>query len=270
MSTFIVLFFLLLSLEAQPRRQISDRVNDISAETASERWAKFMMSKQADNFYFCFELKHLPKRAKASTYLGEMLAKRINHTYHTRLCFADSQGNRYDYLFILEELSGKSQVYSYDFETNATRQLNPEDLLQPLAKGLIYTPLDVLMDYKYWEAKYQRAGRISQAVYFFKLKSPYAWLGDVEIALSREFNSPEQTQFFSPKGELLRTFSLGSVKKIDDYWIVKTAEIKDEVSGDKDKFSITAANLKESLDANLFKKESLGKDIERILLEDIR
>ncbi len=270
MGTFIVLFFLHFNLSAQPRRPVTNQVVEISEENAAERWLSFVMSKQADNFFFSFELKHIPRRDKEFSYFGDMLAKRIEEKYYTRLRFKSPDEKVYDYLFVVNEDTAKSEAFRYNANTRSVEKLEGDALLKPLAEGLIYTPFDLLMNYKYWDWKYLKAGRIAQAVYFFKLSSPYDWLGDIEIALTREFNSPVQTQFFRKDGKLLRTFLLGSVKKINDYWIVKTAEIKDEVSKDKDKLIIQAANLKEVLDENLFKQESLGKGIDRILLEDIR
>ena len=87
-------------------------------------------------------------------------------------------------------------------------------------------------------------------------------LPDVKIALSREFIHPVLTQVLDENGMPLRSFSLGSVKKIGDYWIMKNAEIRDEISRDRDKFSIIRASLNENIDDNIFKPENLGKQID--------
>ena len=60
----------------------------------------------------------------------------------------------------------------------------------------------------------------------------------------------------------LRRFSLGSVKKIINCLFMKNAEIRDEISRDRDRFSIIRASLNENIDDNIFKPENLGKQID--------
>ena len=138
-------------------------------------------------------------------------------------------------------------------------ELPPTEWSKPLAEGFLYSPFDLLMPYKFWKPAYEGAGRIGQAVHFFRLAphdSAAAGQNSVRLALSREFSSPVQAQILSSDSRPLKTLKLASVKKIDSRWIMREAELRDESSRDKDILRFESANLRDSLPKSIFDTQS--------------
>jgi len=266
MSALGVLIFVSEHCFGQRNLRPNDRVAPLPAQAAQERWQEFFNSRQAENYFFEFELIHLPRKSESTSYKGFLLGKYFDGNYHTRLILSDEKSNE-DFLMIYSE-DGAHKVYKFDKESNTSKLLEKNEWTNPFIKELISSPFDVFMPYKSWESLYSGSGRIGQAVYFFTLKSPSEDLPNVKIALSREFNHPVQSEFF--KNNIVeKTVSLSSVKKIGSYWIMKDVEIKDNLSKDKDKMKVVAVNLESFLNKKLFTPDSLGNDIEKPLLERI-
>jgi len=260
MSTLGVLIFVFNLSHAQRTLRTNDRVAPLPSEAAKERWQEFFNSRQSENYFFEFDLVHIPRKSESTTYKGFLLGKYFDGNYHTRLILSDEKSNE-DFLMIYSN-RGEHKVYKFDKEINAPRLLEKSEWTNSFIKELISSPFEVFMPYKSWESFYTGAGRIGQAVYFYTLKSPSEDLPNVRIALSREFNHPVQSEFLK-ENIAQKTVSLSSVKKVGDYWIMKDVEIKDNISKDKDKMIVVAANLEDILDKKLFTPENLGKAIEQ-------
>ncbi len=258
MGVFLTLIFVCTqALEALPSASLNPKVQKISAESAAQRWATFSQSVQAKTFVFDFKLTHYPRQAEEMEYFGTMYGREISGQTLIRLTLKGG-GKTCDYLFLRD---GANNICAYKFADNALAKIPESALNSPIKSGLIYTYFDILTPYKFWEGEYIEPVRIGQAAYLFLAKSPKKGvLPDVKIALSREFNHPVLTQILDESGIVQRSFTLGSVKKIGDYWIMKNAEIRDEISRDRDKFSIIRAALNENLDDSIFKPENLGKE----------
>ncbi len=260
MGVFLTLIFVCTqTVAALPSASLNPKVQKISGENASQRWATFSQSVQAKTFVFDFKLTHYPRQAEEVEYFGTMYGKETSGKTLIRLTLKGG-GKMCDYLFIRKNAR---DIFAYKFENNSLKKIPESELNSPIKNGLIYTYFDILTPYKFWESEYLEPVRIGQAAYLFLAKSPKKKvLPDVKIALSREFNHPVLTQVLDENGMPQRSFTLGSVKKIGDYWIMKNAEIRDEISRDRDKFSIIRASLNENIDDNIFKPENLGKQID--------
>ena len=135
-------------------------------------------------------------------------------------------------------------------------EIEKKDWAKPICGGLIYSPIEIMMPYKFWNAQYEGPGRIGQAVHFFILTPPKGervdGISKVRLALTREFNSPAQMEFFDENGKLSKTMALGSVRKIDGLWIMLEASVRQESTRDKDKLRFDAAKMRADLDKKIF------------------
>ena len=239
--------------DAQIRRGF-DKVPEITEAQADEVWNTFRGAKLAGDYVFEFEITHSPRRGEDVAYVGEMYGTERGDKKLTRIRVKKSDESEADYRdFILENSPTIQKVWAV--KDGKFALVSPSEWTKPLVDGLIFSPFDLLMPYVNWSHKYARAGRVGQAVYFFDLPAPDNFddnVSKVELAITREFNSPAQTRVFARDGKTLKTVLLGSVKKVDGVWIVLELSARDEISRDKDKLKFRTANLRTVVDSAVF------------------
>lgn len=265
MGAIIALIFV-SEVPAQIRRG-NERVVELSPSEAQDMWNAFKHMKISGDYAMGFTITHSPRHGDNEEYVGEIFGGERNGDTVTRIRVkkaGDKSAKVSD--FILVNSPRNSSVWKV--ENGKFSLLDKSEWLKPMVEGLIFSPFDILMPYINWRHKYAGAGRIGQAVYFFDL-SPDNDIGDkisnVKIAVTREFNSPAQTQIFDAKGGILKTVTLGSVKKTDGLWIVLELSARDEASRDKDKLRFRAAKLNTVIDSAVF--DTARKPVEPPRLE---
>ncbi len=248
LSTLVVLFFF-TSVYAQPSRtgRTADRVVPLSQQESAERWLEFTSSKLATDFCMDFTIRHIPRRGAETLYKGTIWGTEINGVSTMRLRLS-KDGNEEFGDYILK--SSKNFDSITKFENGEAIKLDYSAYHKPLLDGLIYTPFDLLMQYRYWKnVEYKGADRIGQAVHYFDISAPkefaekFPQINVVRIALSREFNHPVQTEFFDSQKNLVKTSTLSSVKKVGDFWIARQIDLRNDITRDKDRLTFIAARL---------------------------
>ena len=251
LSTFFVLIFLIQTNVCDAQSIKRPRFNvgiNLSPEAAQERWQEFSNSKLGGDYCMLFEIKHRPRKSEETKYIGYMMGIERNGTVYTRIRVAPASTPTKIQEYILKNSPSVSEVWK--FENTKFVQVPSKDWQQPMCDGLLYSPFDIPMPYKYWQSKYVGVDRVGQAVHLYDLTSPEFPSKTVRIALSRDFNAPSQIQIFGK--DCYKTANLGSVKKVDGLWIMREASIKDENSKDKDILRFTAACFKTNLPLAFF------------------
>ena len=264
MGALVALIFVSGS-NAQPRRE-HDKVVPLDAEESRERWTEFATSHTVD-YCMDFTITHYPRRGRETVFDGEIFAIERGNTALTRIRIKPRKAEGISD-FIFKNSPKESKIWK--LEDGKFRELGESEWFAPMVDGLIYSPFDLLLSYKFWTYSYAGPGRIGQAVHFFDLQAPHAVsdkVSKVRVALSREFNAPVQTETFNAKGEPAKTLSLGSVKKVDDVWIMLKAEVRDEATRDKDKLQFTAAKLNAEISPETFDVSDGSKMVEKPRLE---
>ena len=250
-AVFALIF--LPEASAQIRRD-NDKVAEISVEEAAKRWRDFSGSKIAGDYCMTFTIAHRPRKGDETRYEGEIFGTVRGGATLTRIRVKSLGAPDSEYAdFILANSPRGSSVFRA--ESGKFVKVPEADWFKPLFAGLVYSPFDLLMPYVNWGAAYVGAQRMGQAVYVYDLATPANFskeISKVRAAITREFNSPAQTQIFSTGGDSLKTVSLGSVKKVDGLWIMYEAEARDDVSRDKDKLRFREAKLNAVLDGSIF------------------
>lgn len=222
---------------AQPRGAFRDRIQPLTSEQTDARWGEFLKFNIATTYRLKFSLTHSPRKGDDVEYEGEAYGKPLSpggFKMRISLWRKTERGKVYDY--ILQSTQKESAVWKAG-ANGKFAELPESQWSEPLAPEIIFSAFDFVTPFKSWNAKYTRAGRIGQIVYFFELAAPQKFadkIGRVEVALSGDFNVAVETRTFAPNGARQKTFSLKSVGKIDGFWVMKEAQIRDEATRNKD------------------------------------
>lgn len=251
-------------LSAQTRR-LENKVAPLSRQEANQRWTEFSIESRMADYCMSFTLEHIPRKGAETKRKGFIFGKQLGNTAFTRIVFdADSGGKE----FLLENSPDNQRVWK--FENGKLEEIKKSDWTKPFFNGCIYAPFDLLVPYRNWPVSYAGPDRIGQAVHYFDARSESFPDFKVRVALTREFNSPAQTQILGPNDEPIKTLSLGSIKKIDNVWLMLELSMRDESSRDKDKLIFTRGNLTIKNPAEIFRPESLGKMLDIPKLKNFR
>ncbi len=280
MGALWALIFVCVS-DAQIRRW-DTRVVPLESDDAEKRWNEFKAASTVD-YCMDFRLEHAPRRGESSYYSGTIYSLNKGHELLTRILIWKSDGDAKAEPsskpladFLLKDSPYGCEVWKY--ANGAAVKLDKPDWRKPMVEGLLYSPFEIISPYKRWEARYFGPGRIGQAVHYFDLRAPADFLKQagegvgfdkIRVALSREFNAPVCVEAYGPYNRLLKTLSLGSVKKIDGVWIVSKLELRDDLNRSKDILRFTAAKMKPALPESIFTPQALGKIPEKPLLEEL-
>lgn len=251
---FVPIFAGLPDASAQVRRGF-EKVVPLTQSEAAEMWNAFKRAKIAGSYAMRFTLTHSPRRGENTEYDGEIFGTERNGKTLTRIRLKKAQDADFAD-FILSNSPESPKVWRKN-AGGKFAEIPESEWLKPLLDGAVFSPFDLLMPYVNWTPKYAGAGRIGQAVHFFELETPKGFadtIDKVDVAITREFNSPAQTRVFAKGGA--KTVSLGSVKKADGLWIVLELSARDEASRDKDKLRFRAAKFRADLPSSVFDPES--------------
>lgn len=244
---------------AAPRGGAStDSVRKLTSDEAAQMWSEFSRAAIAGDYCMNFSLSHRPRKGEETRLRGEIFGTKTPDGFDkTRIrifgkpdaansgapreCIAD---------YILVNDPNNPQVFK--FADGKFSPLPRGEWNKPFADGIIYSPFDIMMPYKFWSSRYDGAGRIGQAVHYFLLTPAGSNSAAVRLALSREFSSPVQVQTLAADGGSVKTLNLASVKKIGSRWIMREIQLRDDKSRDKDILRFDAANFDDRLSPETF------------------
>ncbi len=263
-GTLAVLFFFPVGNGfCAPRGGVSaDRVARIPDSDAMQMWDKFVRTNPAGGYCMDFEISHLPRRGEKTVYIGSLWGGTYKGANVLRIVLQkESDGKYSDYLAVSRP---DSSCEIFKFEGGKAVAVQSSNISDPLIEGLIFSPMDLSMPYRYWPgAKYVGPERIGQAVHLFDVPAPENYSGGkfafVRTALGRDFGSPVQVQTLDKNLNPLKTMSVSAIKKMDGLWFASKFEVRDETSRDKDVLKITkaAVNLDFSSKDGIFDRQTI-------------
>lgn len=264
-ALFALIFVSAPSVWAQRTSRTHDKVHEISDDDARERWLKFASSGIDCDYRMAFKIRHSPRKGESSNHVGEIYGMRFGSEERMRIIIKDPVTSKYGNLveFLIINSPIKKEIWKFG---NKLEKIPESEWGAPILGGLIISPFDLMMPYKNWAAKYDGAGRIGQAVYFYILKpteNETCGIEKIRVALTREFNSPAQVVAYlkdAPNAPA-KSLTLGAVKKIDGYWSVLEFDMRNEITRDKDTLRFTAAKMRAEFSSEIFQPENLGRAI---------
>jgi hypothetical protein len=219
----------------------------------------------AGDYYLEFELRTLPRRGEEKTFQGRMWGSRNADGTITRVILADAARKEQRLL-----VQNGPQPAVWRVTEGRVTQLEPAALFDPVIPGVNLTTFDLQMPFLYWPSvtleKITRSFRGRPAhVFLFKPPATFAAanprLGAVRAYLDTQYNAPTQIETIDRDARVTKTLTLLDLKKLNEQWIPKSFEVRDETSRDKTRLTISAAALGLSLPSAVFAPAGLIEDV---------
>ena len=248
----------------QPENPLRDRfMEDIDPEEGERKLRAFRNQRLDGDYFFRFELEHLPRRARKSEYRGRMWGSWDESGPLTRIRVwpgAEQTGDdRAPESWILR--GGASlEAWHRQAKDGEFRKLEGDALFEPVFEGVLHTPFDLLMPFTHWEdSTYEGPARVrSRIVQEFRMRAPEggraeaAGIHAVRIGLDDAYDALLRAEVLDAEGNVVSRFAVESFKKVGGRYIVKQITLEDAESGDRTRFSVQAAAVGLDLPRALF------------------
>jgi hypothetical protein len=147
------------------------------------------------------------------------------------------------------------------------RQLIGAETLRAIA-GTDLTPFDLQMPFLYWkDFAYEGIAKIrGRPAHSFILYPPAEFaaanpgLAAVRVALDSQFHALVQAALLEAKGETQKSITVLDLKKVGEQWLVKEIDVRNHVTRDKTRFTVTAAALNLDSATVQFEPEALRSE----------
>ncbi len=224
------------------------------------------------DYYLEFELRVLPKKGDERVVPGRMWGGRNARGPVTRVALQPSAKDTERRLLV--QTGPDSAAWSWPAEglalpgADGTPAPQAAALFAPLA-GTDLTAFDLQMPFLWWvDFTYEgTAPVVGRPAHKFLLRPPAAiaalrpGLAGVRVFLDTQFNALVQAEELGRGDTPLKTISVLELKKIGDRWIVKTVDLRDDVTRNKTQFAVTGAALGQDFLPTLFEPARLGDNV---------
>jgi len=236
-------------------------------ERGSEIMAQFRSLGLPGDYYLEFDLEILPRSGKGSVVRGQMWGTQRLAGTAFRAQLLSTAGVMTDRLLGHNGAQPQSWRWAGD---NGVEALDATALLEPIG-GTELSMFELQMPFVHWaDFVYEGTDQVrGRAVHSFLMYPPpdfaeaHPDILGVRLHLDAKFSALMQAVFLGPEEEVIRKLSVMDLKKLGDQWIVKTIDVRDEMTRDKVRFKVTAAALDLEFAPGLFEPESLSVDVSR-------
>ena len=223
----------------------------------------FRRSGIAGEYYFEFELRVMPRRGDEKVFRGKLWGGRNALGAIVRVCVTDGSGHERR---LLIQNGENPAVWRSDSPSETPRLV---ESFAPLVDGVELTAFELQMPYIYWpDATLEAVTRVrGRPAHVFLFRPPTAWAAQhpdvsaVRASLDTQFNAPVQSELLDRQGRLVRTLSLVDLKKVGEQYIVKSVDVRNDLTRDKTRFQVTAAALGLQFAGVVFEPAQLNADI---------
>lgn len=233
------------------------------AKEAARLLEQFRGAGLPGDYYFAFELQHMPRRGDTRVYQGRLWGSRNDVGAVTRVQLVDAAGRAQR---LLIQNGAKPAVWR--FRDEQATPVGAAELFGPLIPGIEITAFDLQMPYLYWpDAKVQAIKRVlgrPANAFLFRAPAEIAEKGRVSAVrayLDTQYNALTQTELLGPGGRVVKTFSLVSLKTVERQTLPRTADFRNEETRDKTRLHLTAVALQLDLGPAPFTPAALAEDI---------
>ena len=261
----------LYSKDSFPARGFAKILTKKEAGIRLERYRDFLVRDLNQTIYhqsyaLRFRLRHMPRRGEESVHSGILSGLALGHG--TMRLDMDPISDKPKPGALLLRNPRDPEAWRYSMDSSTSLRLKPRDLLDPLVEGVNQSALELLMPFVFWEATYEKSGRVAgRPAHVYRFSSPEwvrkaqpTWLR-ISLALDDAYEAPLRVETFSSRSIAHKTFLLQSFKKINSTWIVKTFDCKNRADSSNTRFEVLSAALQLDLDPILFSPEGLGRKL---------
>jgi hypothetical protein len=224
---------------------------------------QFRRSVWVEPTYAEFDLRQMPRRGAELLYHGRFWGARNERGPITRFeVFGAKDGGTRR---ILIQGGPDPQIWITDGAGAGTP--SPQALMQPLITGLDIAPFDLLpMPYLYWlDSELVGVERIrGRQAYVYLLTAPADFpagasgVRAVRAYLDAQYDALEQSETLRGDGTVAKTLSLLELRKVGPRWIPKDVDVRNEVTRDKTRLTLTAIAVGTPSDPAVFDPSRLG------------
>lgn len=201
----------------------------------------------AGECYLNFELRLMPRRGNERTVPGRIWSSHNEQGPVSRIVIAPgvvAQERR-----LLVQVGPENTAWGWGFSDQTEPiKLSTAALFERLADTDV-TVFDLQMPFLYWddfvfEGVSKVRGRPAHTFLLYpppEVVAEQSDLSGVRVYLDTQYRQPVQTEHLGPDGKLLKSVTVVDLKKIDEQWIVKSIDFRDEATRNKSRFSVTGA-----------------------------
>jgi hypothetical protein len=229
----------------------------------------FRLQGISGDYYLEFELHVLPRRGESRVVSGGRLWGGRNETGPiSRVELPAVEGASSRRLLVQNGSAGSVWIAGTAATAALPGALDPSALFAPLA-GTDLNAFDLQMPFLYWhdfvfEGVAPIRGRPAHVFLVYAPADIVALkpeLTAVRIYLDTQFGALVQAQQIGAEERVLKSITVLDLKKVDDQWMVKTIDLRDETTRNKTQFVVTGAALGLDFAGGLFDPASLGSAI---------
>jgi hypothetical protein len=219
-------------------------------------------------YWLAFELRVMPRKGAERTVEGQLLGTHGPQGPLTRLTLGNER-------WLIQ--SGPQPAAWTAPAGQAARAATMEETLQPIA-GTDLTLFDLQMPFLHWtdfvhEGLTKVRARPAHQILlyppadFAKVRPD---LTGVRIYIDTQFQALVQVEQLGPDGKPAKGMTLIDLKKVGEQWLVKSIDLRNNLTRDKTRLTFKAAALDLALPANTFTPEQLGEPLPPVPREKIQ
>lgn len=220
------------------------------------------------DLYFQFEFRVLPRRGEGKTVAARLWIGRNEKgpIWRMELNPADPTAQ----LRLLVQNGPQSALWSWHPGAITTvKPLGLEALFERLA-DTDFTAFDLQMPFLYWnDFVFEGVARIrGRPTHVFLMYPPaeitalYPQLTGVRVYLDTQFNVLVQAEQIGADNAVLKSITILDLKKVDEQWIFKSIDVRDEQTRNKTRFAVTHVAARMDFPPRLFEPAVLAEPIQ--------
>lgn len=221
------------------------------------------------DMYWEFELNVMPRRGKTHTVPARLWIGHNDKGPIWRVELQPGESGKNERLIV--QNGPQSALWRQRPDTTSGLHDQPagDGLFEPLAATDL-TPFDLQMQFLYWDDYiYEGLARVRGRPAHVFLMYPGAevsrlrpQLCGVRVYLDTQFHALVQAEQIGTNETLLKTITLLDLKKVDDQWIPKSIDVRDDTTRNKTRFVVLRAALRLDLLGGIFEPESLAEAVD--------
>ncbi len=224
--------------------------------------------------YLEFQLRVMPRRGPEKTLAGKFWSDLLDDGPITRIELLAGESlnqNQPSVLRLLLKGGPDAAVWRWEPALgNQVAKLGVDALFEPLGETDL-TAFDLQMPFLWWddfvfEGVRKMRGRPANAFLFYppaEFAARQPGLTGVRVFLDTQFNALVQAEHIGEDGKVLKAMSVLDLKKVGEHWIVKSIDLRDEVTRNKTRFMVTAAAMDQEFSSTLFSPADLSFAVQR-------
>lgn len=226
----------------------------------------FRQRSLAGDMYLEFQLRVMPRRGETWTVPARLWAGRNAEGPIWRLELQPGEAAKE--VRLLVQNGPRNALWRWTAEAGgvAAQPLGTAGLFDRLA-GTDLTAFDLQMPFLYWEDfVFEGVARVrGRPAHVFLLYPPAAItvlkpdLTGVRVYLDTQFNALVQSEQIGRDNQTLKSVTILDLKKVDDQWIPKTIDVRDEETRNKTRFGVARAAVGLDLLPAVFAPSELGE-----------